>query len=209
MSEPDKKPLARSPIAPALPVRVVDGWEVSAARSAAPLTLTDVTPLAKVSVKASARGPAETTIGVRFGRARRIDAGDLVVGSGPGEWLVIGGIGSAPAMTEHWRATTAGAGELVTVLDLTHGRAMLRLTGAHAADALSTICAIDLRDSVTPDGTAFRSSMAALVTDVVRDDVGGVRSYLLHCERSSGQYLFDAVLQAGAAFGVEVCGLTT
>jgi len=29
--------------------------------------------------------------------------------------------------------------------------------------------------------------VAKVVTDVVRDDFDGTRSYLLHCERSSGQ----------------------
>jgi hypothetical protein len=48
--------------------------------------------------------------------------------------------------------------------------------------------------------------VAKLVTDIVRDDRDGVPSYLLHCERSSGQYLADAVLDAGAAFGVEIDG---
>ena len=48
--------------------------------------------------------------------------------------------------------------------------------------------------------------MAKLVTDVVRDDRDGTPSYLLHCERSSGQYLFDAVLDAGAEFGIEPTG---
>ena len=45
-----------------------------------------------------------------------------------------------------------------------------------------------------------------MVTDVVRDDVAGARSYLLHCERSSGQYLWDALLDAGARSAVEVTG---
>lgn len=45
-----------------------------------------------------------------------------------------------------------------------------------------------------------------MITDVVRDDHAGARSYLLHCERSSGQYLFDALLDAGAASGLEVTG---
>nr|MBA3490470.1 hypothetical protein [Rubrobacteraceae bacterium]MDQ3437616.1 hypothetical protein [Actinomycetota bacterium] len=67
-------------------------------------------------------------------------------------------------------------------------------------------CAIDLADDVTPDGAAFRSSVAKLVTDVVRDDIGGERSYMLHCERSSGQYLFDALIDAGDEFGIEVDG---
>jgi glycine cleavage system aminomethyltransferase T len=54
----------------------------------------------------------------------------------------------------------------------------------------------------------LRTSVAEVATDVVRDDVRstGERSYLLHCERSSGQYLFDALLDAGREFGVQVDG---
>jgi heterotetrameric sarcosine oxidase gamma subunit len=81
-----------------------------------------------------------------------------------------------------------------------------RLTGPDAARALATLCAIDLRDRVTPDGAAFRSMVANVSTDVVRDDVDGVASYLLHCERTSGQYLFDALLDACAEFGGDVNG---
>jgi glycine cleavage system aminomethyltransferase T len=40
----------------------------------------------------------------------------------------------------------------------------------------------------------------------VRDDLGGLRSYLLHCERASGQYLFDALMDAGDEFGIGVDG---
>jgi glycine cleavage system aminomethyltransferase T len=50
--------------------------------------------------------------------------------------------------------------------------------------------------------------VARLATDLVRDDVAGVRSYLLHCERSSGQHLFDSLLDAGREFGIEVDGLS-
>jgi glycine cleavage system aminomethyltransferase T len=50
--------------------------------------------------------------------------------------------------------------------------------------------------------------VAKLVTDVIRDDQAGARSYLLHCERSSGQYLFDALLDAGEEFGIDVAGFT-
>jgi heterotetrameric sarcosine oxidase gamma subunit len=92
---------------------------------------------------------------------------------------------------------------LVTVQDFTHGRALVRLTGGTAAEALSKLCAVDLGDRATPDGRAFRSSAARVTTDVVRDDVAGTRSYLLHCERSSAQYLFDVLLDAGREFGIE------
>ena len=80
------------------------------------------------------------------------------------------------------------------------------MTGANAPRLLEKVCAIDLDDRSTPDGSAFRSSVAKLVTDVVREDDVGVRSYWLHCEWSSGQFLFDALLDAGNEFDAEVDG---
>lgn len=198
-------PIARSPIRPIGPAAVRSGWEVSVLRSQAPLRLADRTPLGKVAVRARPDGRVAERLGVPFGRARRDEHGTLVVGSGPGEWLLLAAPGSAGEVAS--RVDTADDG-LVTVLDLTHGRALLRLTGPAADQTLSKVCAIDLADAVTPDGAAFRSSVAKLATDVVRDGVGGVRSYLLHCERSCGQYLFDALLDAGREFGVEPDGFT-
>lgn len=187
------EPLARSPIPTVPPAVELSGWEVSGRRSGAALTLTDVSPLAKVHVRGT------RVVDVPFGRAVRMD-GLLVVGSGPDEWLVLGRIGSAGDLT---RLPVEG---FVSVLDVTHGRAMLRLTGAAAADLLAKVCAVDLADASTPNGAAFRSSVARVVTDVVRDDRGAVRSYLLHCERSSGQYLCEALLDAGAEFGIDTAG---
>ncbi len=145
-----------------------------------------------------------------FGRARRNAAGVLVVGSGPGEWLLIGAPGQAAQIAAGLADMTGRAsGGYGSSTDLTHGRALVRLTGPRAADVLATMCGIDLSEMATPDGAAFRSSVAALATDVIRDDVAGVRSYLLHCERSSGQYLFDALLSAGRDLGIEIDGFTT
>lgn len=199
--------VARSPITPSPPVIVVDGWEVSGRRAEPGLTLTDCTPLAKVQARAPADGAAAAAVGVPFGRAARDRGGVLVAGSGPGEWLLIAAPGQSPALVSRIDALAAGApGELVTATDLTHGRALMRLTGSRAADVLAAVCGIDLSDDITPDGAAFRTSVAAVATDVVRDDAAGVPSYLLHCERSSGQYLFSALLSAGRDFGLEIDG---
>jgi heterotetrameric sarcosine oxidase gamma subunit len=190
------EPVARSPIAPAAPVTVVDGWEVSAIRAdGADLTLTDVTPLAKVAVvsrQADLRG-------VRFGRATRTEDGTLVVGSSPEEWLLIGPPGTAAALA-------ATVGPDATCVDLTHGRALVRLTGHRGPDVLAKLSSIDLDDELVPDGAALRTAVAAVATDLIRDDLGGVRSYLLHCERSAGQYLFTTLLRAGAEYGLAVDG---
>jgi hypothetical protein len=48
--------------------------------------------------------------------------------------------------------------------------------------------------------------VAGVATDIVRDDRAAVPSYLLHCERSSGQYLFGALAGAGEPFGIGVDG---
>ena len=209
MADSVTDPVARSPIRPAEPL-VVAGWEVEGARSASPLTLADVSALAKTLARAPARGAMASALGVPFGRAGRDASGALVTGSGPGEWTVIGPVGGGAAQRARLEAVAAdagaSAGELSTVLDLTHGRALIRLTGAAAPALLAKVCAIDLADHRTPNGTALRTSVARLTTDLVRDDQEAVPSYLLHCERSYGQYLFEALLDAGAEFGIEADG---
>ena len=204
------EPVARSPIAPPPPVVVIDGWEVSGRRAGAGLTLTDCTPLAKVGVRAPIGGGAAAELAVPFGRAARDPGGTLVIGAGPGEWLLLAAPGQGPALTGRAEELAARfPGELITATDLTHGRALMRLAGARGDDVLAKVCGIDTGDGITPDGAAFRTSVAAVATDVIRDDTGGVRSYLLHCERSSGAYLFGELLAAGSEFGIEIDGFTT
>ncbi len=206
-------PVARSPIAPTSPEAVVAGWAVSGRRSVAAQTLTDQSPLTKVAVKASWDGAMAETLGVRFGRSARrsfdVEAAAgkvLMTGSGPGEWMALAAPGMQAAVVDWLEKSAAGADELVTVVDLTHGRALVRLTGASSRDLLAKECAIDLDDAAFPDARALRSAVAGVATDLVRDDQDGVPSYLLHCERSSGQYLFDSLLDAGREFGAETDG---
>jgi heterotetrameric sarcosine oxidase gamma subunit len=202
--------LARSPIPPAPPVTVVAGWEVSGCRSQAQLTISDHTPLAKVAVRAPWNGAMAKALGVPFGRAGR-DAQDesvLVAGSGPGEWFVLAAPGAAARVAD-WLITMAAESapeEFVSVVDLTHGRALLRITGPDAADLLARLCGADLHHDMVPDGGALRAPVAGVATDIIRDDRAGTISYLLHCERSSGQYLFDALAGAGESLGIGIDG---
>jgi heterotetrameric sarcosine oxidase gamma subunit len=204
------EPVARSPIEPPPPVLVVEGWEVSGRRAQAGLTLTDCTPLAKIQVRAPIGGRAAAELAVPFGRAVRDSGGTLTAGSGPGEWLLLAAPGRGPVLAARvGDLTTRCPGELVTATDVTHGRALVRLTGPRAAAVLAKVCGIDTSEPITPDGAAFRTSVAAVATDVIRDDTDGVPSYLLHCERSSGAYLFGELLAAGGEFGIEIDGFTT
>lgn len=205
----DDPVVARSPIAPAAPVQVAAGWQVSGCHSDAALTITDCTPLTKVHVRAPWNGAMAKALGVPFGRASR-DAGWLLAGSGPGEWLAFAPPGTGEQVVSRLTETAAGSApeEFVSVIDLTHGRALVRVTGAQAPDLLALLCPVDLDGDMTPDGAAFRSALAGIATDFVRDDRAGTRSYLMHCERSSGQYLFDSLMSAGGPLGLDVDGFT-
>jgi heterotetrameric sarcosine oxidase gamma subunit len=202
-TQTNRTPIARSPIRQRPPVAEHASWEVSRASATAPLRLADLTPLAKILVRA---GPASAAAGVlacEFGHSRRTASGELVIGCGPGEWLLL-----APASTHPSLAAqlSPGGGESRTIIDATHGRVVLRLTGADAARTLEKLCAIDLSDKATPNRAAFRSSVARLACLVVRDDLDGIRSYLICSDRSYGQYLFDALADAGAEYSFEQDG---
>jgi sarcosine oxidase subunit alpha len=184
--------VARSPVTLARSrtnIRARTPTEVGVSAPVLVCELADLSAVPKILVRAAPHGSVAGALGVRFGRTGR-DGDVLVIGSGPGEWLVLG----EPDVARLERLVAA-SGEFASVVDLTHGRALLRLTGPGAADLLARVCALDLSDDAVPDGAALRTSVAGVVTDLVRDDVRGVRSYLLHCERSSGQYLADRLME--------------
>ena len=111
-------------------------------------------------------------------------AGSLVWAVGPGEWTVLG---------------DRPAGETV---DLTHVRAMFRLTGERAADLINRLCGLDLTEGMFPDGAAARTLLAGVATEIVRDDQEGVPSYLLLPSRSFGVYVREVIEDAGSEFGL-------
>ncbi|MDQ3619763.1 MAG: hypothetical protein M3391_06480 [Actinomycetota bacterium] len=165
--------------------------------------MTDASPLTKTLVRAPADGNVAGLLDVPLGHAARNGNGVLVSTSAPGEWWLIGPPQADASVAIEVESVEQ---ELMSILDLTHERAAVRLTGAAAPRLLEKVCAINLCEQITPNGAAFRSSVARVVTDIVRDDSNGERSYLLHFERSYGQYLFDALLDAGREFNVDVDG---
>lgn len=106
--------------------------------------------------------------------------GDILVWSvSPGEWTVLG---ARPPYEP--------------VVDLTHVRAMFRLTGAGAARALSTVCALDLGDHMFPDHAAARTLVAGVATELIRVDLDSTPSYLILPSRSFGAFAFLSVKRA-------------
>jgi len=193
---------------------MVAGWEASARLSTSSLRLVDCTPCTKILVRARTASPWVQTLGI--GRGRVITrSGALIAGIGYEEWLVL----IPPGGPSRSAAAETSNGEMpLTKVDITHARAMIRIAGTDSAKVLSKLCGIDFRDAVTPDNTALRSSVARIVTEILRHDAvrstaaseqipaAAPRSYLLLCDRSAGQYLFDSLLDAGCEYGIDVEG---
>jgi heterotetrameric sarcosine oxidase gamma subunit len=133
--------------------------------------------------------------------ARRTSDG-LVVGIAPGEWLVFGESGMASILVTAWSKLVGSPG--CAAVDLTHARAAMRLTGPLGPAILSRLCALDIASM--PDGTSAGTLVAGVVTGVIRDDAPNGPSYLLHCDRSYGQSLARAILEAGWDYGLQADG---
>lgn len=119
---------------------------------------------------------------IRPGTSRKTEDA-LVWSVSPGEWMVLGD-----------RPDDA--------VDLTHVRAMFRLTGAEASNVINRVCALDLGDGMFPDRAAARTLFAGVATEIVRDDENGNPSYLLLPSSSFGTYIRNVIFDAGADFGL-------
>lgn len=162
----------------------------------APLTVGDVSSVTKTIVRAAPGTDAARRLSVPFGTSRTED-GVLIAGQRPDEWILLG-----PAAASQALVGGPDRSGHVSVIDGTHSRALFRLTGAGARSVMEKLCSLDWHDHMTPDGAAVSGSVALVTCDIVRNDVEGTRSYLISCDRSYGQYLFEVILDAGQEFGI-------
>jgi heterotetrameric sarcosine oxidase gamma subunit len=163
------------------------------------IALEDLSDRSKVLVRAGRSTAAGTHLKVTYGHSRRRRDGTLICGSRPDEWTLI----ADPGQGAELLASLPDEG-FVSVVDITHGRAMFRLSGPDSVDVLAKVCNIDLADDMTPDGAVFSASVAKVTCDLVRSDVADRRTYLISCERSFGRFLFAAIADACAEFGIDV-----
>lgn len=160
------------------------------------VAVADETATAKIVVRAAAGTAAAADLGVGFGESRLRADGTLVCGTRPDEWTLFAGLERAGEL-----AASIDTTGFVSVLDITHGRAMTRVSGPKAAKVLEKVCNVDLSDDMTPDGAVFSASVAKVTCDLLRADRGGEPSYLISCERSFGDYLYAALADACTEFG--------
>jgi len=91
--------------------------------------------------------------------------------------------------------------------DLTSGRTIVAVAGPGSVDLLRAATQVDLRDREMPDGRCLQSSLARVPATILRFDRQGIRSYEVLVPRDYGEYVWEALLDAGAPLGVRPVGV--
>ncbi len=97
---------------------------------------------------------------------------------------------------------SAAAEQFVTVTDITHGRAEIRVIGPDSQELLSKVCGLDFHPSAFPNETAKQSSLAKTTQLIIRRDIGGVPAFSIIGAQSLGAYIWDTMVEAGREFEI-------
>lgn len=141
-------------------------------------------------VAALGDGPAEPGMVSESGAA-------LVVALRPDIAVVL-----APAteMAMVTRQIAAAAGEGLSVLDFSHGRGMMTLSGQAGPAVLSKLCGLDFGERAFADRHAAQTSLAKVRALIVRADERPARRYILVVDRSHAAYVWEAIGDAMEEF---------
>jgi aminomethyltransferase len=110
--------------------------------------------------------------------------------------------GTEGAAVKTLAGTLEKGGELVTVTDITHGRADLLLLGPYSSELLSRLCGLDFHPSQFPNLSARQSSLAKTRQLILRHDLKPpdgppVPAFSLIGGRSLAAYLWQTILETG------------
>jgi heterotetrameric sarcosine oxidase gamma subunit len=165
-----------------------------------PLALLQVSAFAAATEDAAAR--LSTALGLPLPPPNRFsgDAERNVRAIGPGVWQAIAAAGALPSAKD-LREMLAG---VATVVDLSHARTAVRVSGEGAARALAKHCGLDLDASVFPGGSATNARfghLGATLACLDRDRPDGPAFEVL-VFRGYAEFVFEALVEGAAEFGV-------
>ena len=178
-------------------------------RARSGVVLVDLSPLGKLLIRGTGVaawvgpgvGVGQVVAWVRVPGARlcRLSHEDALVLTAPDEAppQVV------PALDRSIAAVGAGC---LQVVDLTSARTGIGLVGPRSRDLLVKLTALDVDAERLSDARCAQTALAKVAALVVRQDVGGVPAYEVYVARDFGEYVWDAVLDAGAEFDIAPCG---
>jgi sarcosine oxidase subunit gamma len=126
----------------------------------------------------------------------RAAGGRTAMRLGPDEWQ-LGGPQSEGAHIAR-ELETALSGLLHALVEVSHARVALSVSGPRAADAINSGCALDLSPLAFPVGSATRTLLGKSEIVLARWD--SVPGFEIECGRSFAAYMRDFLHEAGRQF---------
>ena len=110
------------------------------------------------------------------------------------EVLVLTGPGHASAVAE---ALDGSPAECAHSVDITSALAGIKITGPLSPRLLAAVTEMDVSPPAFTDMSCAQGKVAEVHGTVLRRDLRGITSYNLYVGREFGQYVWDALLEAG------------
>ena len=135
--------------------------------------------------------------------------GGLVCSLARNHARLISSPGTAAAVQSHLEAVTqpAAASACVHLTDVTSSFTAVQIAGPRGRDLLRKLTALDLRPAQFPDLSCAQGSLANVHALVIRADIQTHLSYQVYYGREFGEYVWEALLDAGQEFGALPFGM--
>jgi sarcosine oxidase, subunit gamma len=117
--------------------------------------------------------------------------------TGPGEWLYVAPGGDGWALERELLRATAPVGG--KVVDVSHGRAILRVAGARTRDLLAKFCPIDLAPATFPPGSCAQTLFGKI--NILLHAPADGAAIELYVSRSYADAFADALLAGAREYG--------
>jgi len=202
-----------------------DGWQLPARYTSATeeverlrtgVGISDVSPGGKLSLQGD---DIDRVVTNAFPDLERLDIGVVAIADRSNvlarlahdEYMVITGPNLASGAREALGDLDDRCAHLV---DVTSAFAGVRIAGPSGRKLLQAVTEIDVSQEALPDMGCVQTSVAGIYGLLLRIDLQEVLSYDLYFARDYGEYMWEALLEAGAEysvapFGVEAMDLLT
>ena len=196
-------PEPRSPFEPHWSARSRDGAGTPAAVTLATRRLAMATIEARKGRAAEVGTRIAASLGLKLPEAQRAAAGrdgTTAYATAPSTWLV------AMAGAEETLVSTLqrAVGDAASIVDQSHGKTLLRISGARVRDVLDKICRLDLDASAFPPGRCGITHIAHVAVLIARADAGGAAeapAFDLIIPSTFALTVLEAVETAAAEYG--------
>jgi sarcosine oxidase, subunit alpha len=122
------------------------------------------------------------------------------------EFLILTVPGNEVEITNSFDKEISDQNVFVTVLDRTSNLVGLALQGPKSLGLMAKLCPLPLYSEKFPNLHVAQTSFAKTRTTIIRRDRDGALAFELYADRSYGGYLWEAILDAGADFGIGPVG---